>query len=69
MFRDYAIFTVRVVSNLPNPQAGRPHLVGCQRLLFNIFAATLHIGGRTFIRNPKKRHASATGTHLSWVIT
>jgi hypothetical protein len=32
--------------------------------LFNIFAATLHIGGRSSIRNPRKRHAMMTGTHL-----
>jgi hypothetical protein len=30
--------------------------------LFSIFAATLHIGGRSSIRN---RHAVVTGTHLS----
>jgi len=29
--------------------------------LFNIFAATLHIGGRSFIRNLRKRHAVVTG--------
>ena len=33
--------------------------------LFNIFAATLLIGGRSFIRNPRSRHAAVIGTHLS----
>ena len=33
--------------------------------LFNILAATLHIGGRSSIRNLRKRHAVVTGTHLS----
>jgi hypothetical protein len=33
--------------------------------LLNIFAATLHIGGRSSIRNPRKRHAVVGGTHLS----
>ena len=33
--------------------------------LFNIFAATLHIGGRCSIRNLKTRHSVVTGTHLS----
>ena len=33
--------------------------------LFNIFAATLLIGGRSSIRNPRTRHAVVTGTHLS----
>ena len=34
--------------------------------LFNIFAATLHIGGRSSIRNLRMRHALVTGTHLQW---
>jgi len=31
--------------------------------LFNIFAATLHIGGRSSIRNLRMRHAVVTRTH------
>ena len=33
--------------------------------LFNIFAITLHIGGRSSVRNLRARHAVVTGTHLS----
>ena len=33
--------------------------------LFNIFATTLHIGGRSSIRNLRTRRAVVTGTHLS----
>jgi hypothetical protein len=33
--------------------------------LFNIFAATLHIGGRSSTHNQRTRHAMVTGTHLS----
>jgi hypothetical protein len=33
--------------------------------LFNIFAATLLIGGRSSMRNPRTRYAVVTGTHLS----
>jgi len=33
--------------------------------LFNIFAATLHIGGRPSTRNLKTRHIEMTGTHFS----
>ena len=33
--------------------------------LFNIFAATLHIGGRSSIRNLRTCRAVVTGTHLS----
>jgi len=35
--------------------------------LFNIFAATLHIGRRSSIRNLRTRHAVMTRTHLSWI--
>jgi hypothetical protein len=34
--------------------------------LFIIFAATLHIGGRSSIRNLRTRLAVVTGTRLSW---
>ena len=34
---------------------------GC---LFNLFTATLHIGGRSSNRNPRTRHAVVTGTHI-----
>ena len=37
--------------------------------LFNLFAATLHIGGRSSIRNLRTRHAVVTGTHLTWLIS
>ena len=32
--------------------------------LFNTFAATLHTGSRSSIRNLRTRHAVVTGTHL-----
>jgi hypothetical protein len=32
--------------------------------LFNLFTATLHIGGRSSIRNLRTRHAVVTGTHI-----
>jgi hypothetical protein len=34
---------------------------GC---LFNLFTATLHIGGRSSIRNLKTQHAVVKGTHI-----
>ena len=33
--------------------------------LFHIFAATLHTGGRSSIRNLRTRHAVVTGTHFA----
>jgi len=35
--------------------------------LFNLFAATLHIGGCSSIRNLRTRHAVVTGTHFTWI--
>jgi len=32
--------------------------------LFNIFATTLHVAGRSSTRNLRTRHAVVTGTHL-----
>jgi len=40
-------------------------LLAVRDCLFNLFAATIHIGGRSSIRNLRKRHAMVTGTHLS----
>ena len=34
--------------------------------LFNIFAATMNIGGRSYTRNLRTRRALVTGSHLSW---
>ena len=42
------------------------HLLSAVRdCLFNLFAATLHIGGRSSIRNLRTRRAVVTGNHLS----
>ena len=54
-----------VVSTSPKPQAGGPPIVGCPDCLVNTLAATLHIGGRSSIRNLRTRHYLVTGTHLS----
>jgi len=35
--------------------------------LFNIFAATLHTGGRSSIRNLRTRHAVVADTQLPWL--
>jgi len=49
----------------PTPKL-KDHLLSVVRdCLFNIFAAILHIGGRSSIRNMRTCHAMVTGTHLS----
>ena len=59
------IFFLRggIVSASPNPQAGGPPLSSVRDFLFNLFAATLHIGGRSSIRNLRTCIAVVTGTH------
>jgi hypothetical protein len=49
----------------PTPKLKDHPLSAVRDCLFNIFATTLHIGGRSSIRNPRTRHAVVTGTHLS----
>jgi len=67
MFRNNArfygeeLFVLRLT-----PKLKEHALLAVRDSLFNIFAATLHIGNRSFIRNLRKRHSEVTGTHLSW---
>ena len=49
----------------PTPKLEDHPLSAVRDCLINIFAATLHIGGRSSIRNLRMRHAVVTGTHLS----
>ena len=47
----------------PTPELEDHPLSALRDCLFNIFAATLHIGGSFSIRNLRTRHAVVTGTH------
>jgi hypothetical protein len=49
----------------PTPKLEGHPLSAVRDCLFNIFAANLHTGGRSSIRNLKTRHALMTGTKLS----
>ena len=53
-----------VVSTSPNPQAGGSPLSAIHDCLFKLFAATLHFGGRSSIRNLRTRHAVVTNEPL-----
>jgi len=46
----------------PTPRQGDHPLSAVRNCLFNIFAATLHIGGHSSIHNLRTRHAIVTGT-------
>ena len=63
MFRNNASFYGEELSS-PRPTT----LSAVRDYIFNIFAATHHIGGRSSIRNLRKRHAVVTRTHLSRAI-
>ena len=54
-----------LLATCPTPKL-EDHLLSAVRdCLFNIFASTLHIGGRFSIRSLRKRHAVETETHFS----
>jgi hypothetical protein len=61
---------MEIESSFPYSQAPRPtpkledHPSSAVRdCLFNVFAAALHIGGRSSLRNLRTRHSVVTGTH------
>jgi hypothetical protein len=64
MIRNKTIsFTVRSCRYLALPPKQEDHpLLDFRDCLFNIFTATLHIGGRSSIRNLRTRHAVMTGS-------
>jgi hypothetical protein len=49
----------------PTPKLEDHPMSAVRDCLFNIFAVTLHIEGRSSIRNPRMRHTVVTGAHLS----
>ena len=68
MFRNKARFYGEELSTpRPTPKLEDHPLSAVRDWLFNIFAATLHIGGRSSIRNLRTRHAVVTGTHVSLI--
>ena len=54
-----------LLAPLPIPKMENHPLSAVRDCLFNTFAAALHIGGSSSIRNLRTRHAVVTGTHLS----
>ena len=62
------VFRWGVVSTSPTSKLEDHHLSAVRDCLFNIFAATHHIGGHFSIRNLRTPHAVVTRTHLSWKI-
>ena len=55
-----------LLATRPTPKLEDQPLSAVHDCLFNLFAATLHIGGRFSIRKLRTRHAVVTGTHYTW---
>ena len=65
MVRNNTSFYVEVLSALRPTTKLKDHpLSAVRNPLFNIFAATLHIGGRSSIRNLMTCHAAGDGDRL-----
>ena len=65
MFRNKGIFYNEELSApLPTPKLEDHPLSTVRDCSFDIFAATLHIRGRSSVRNPRTPHVMVTGTHL-----
>jgi hypothetical protein len=65
-FAGRPVFTVRRCQHLAQHQSWITHPLSPVRdCLFSIFAATLHIGGRSSVRNLRTHHAVVARTHLS----
>jgi len=58
-----------MLASRPNPKVEDHPLSAGRACLFNIFAATLLIGGRSSIQNLRMRHDVVTWTHLSLAVT
>jgi hypothetical protein len=54
-----------LLAHRPNSTPDDYSLSAVRDCLFNTFAATLHIGGRSFIRGVRTRHSVVRGTNLS----
>jgi len=65
MFRENASFYGELSETRPTSKQGDHTLSAVRDCLFNIFAATLHIGGRHSNRNLMTRHAMVTGIRFS----
>jgi len=59
----------KLLAPCPIPKLEDHPLLAVRSRLLNIFAATLHIGGRSSIHNLRTWDAVVTGTHLSRLCT
>ena len=65
-FLTWMFYRERLLAPRPTPQMEDHPLSPVHDCLFNLFAAILHIGGRSSIRNLRTRNTVVTGTHYTW---
>jgi hypothetical protein len=65
LFRNICFYGEESLAPRPIPKLEDHPLSAVRDCLFSIFAATVHIGGRSSIRKLRPRPAVVTGTHLS----
>jgi len=69
MFLNYdSFYGEELLAPRPNPKLEDHHLQAVHGYLFNIFATTIHIGGRSSTRNLRTRHSVVTWTHFGRII-
>ena len=61
----HVFYGEKLLAPCPTPKLEDHTLSAVLDCLFNMFAATLHNGGRSSIRNLRMRRAVLTGAHLS----
>ena len=64
-FLTWMFYREGLLAPRPTPKLEDHPLSAVHDCLFNLFAATLHKGGRSSIRNLRTRHAVVTGTHYT----
>jgi hypothetical protein len=63
-FLTYVFYGEGLLAPRPTPKLEDHPSSAVRGCLFNLFTASLHIGGRSSIRNLRTRHAVVTGTHI-----
>jgi hypothetical protein len=63
-----SFYSEELLASRPTPKLEDRPLLAVHKCLFNIFVATLHIGGHSSIHNLSMHLTMVTGTHLSWAI-
>jgi hypothetical protein len=63
-FLTYVFYAEGLLALRPTPNLEDHPSSAVRGCLFNLFTATLHIGGRSSIRNLRTRHTVVTETHI-----